>query len=501
MKKLLFVFLQIVSALSFAQGHKYWIQFSTTSPTQFKEEVNQLEDSISIVNTSHWLKAVSAKLSSAQKITLEQSPKITAVFPVSSYELQQTGDLAPNEFEIAFQQMNAQAIMKDGLTGQGVKIGIIDAGFTDCDSLSYFQHIFENNQVIAHRDFLDSTRSDFYNEVTYVDYHGEMVWKRIAGYEAATDSTKEIFYGLAKNAKFYLARTEHGISEGRMEEDTWISSIEWLHSQGVRLVNSSLGYSDKMDDEEENYIPAQMDGKTTMISKAAQIATEEKNMIIVSSAGNSGDDKDWLTLTAPADAEGVISIGATNKYMGKAKYSSIGMMGFTTFLKPEVSVYSPNGTSFAAPIITGLIACMLEKDSTLSSQEIKNLLQKSAHLNKYPNNYVGYGVPQTDEILALMNQEALKSNYSVERVSIKGKKFKITPSKLPKQVVLFQKMDTITVKKQILLRDNFINKNKNAKYGKIKGGVFSKKIIIRKTKGIKFTTVYFDKHIIEIKWD
>ena len=125
--------------------------------------------------------------------------------------------------------------------------------------------------------------------------------------------------------------------------------MEWIDSLGVRVINTSLGYAKGFSNPAENYEPTQMDGHTSVISKAAQIATEKKGILLVVSAGNEGDDTNWMLISTPADAEGVLAVGATNqKLWNKIGYSSIGPE-FLPYLKPNVSCFSLYGTSLAAP--------------------------------------------------------------------------------------------------------------------------------------------------------
>jgi hypothetical protein len=85
-------------------------------------------------------------------------------------------------------------------------------------------------------------------------------------------------------------------------------------------------------------------------------------------------------ISAPGDVENVITVGATNfsllnpeingKLILKASYSGSGPE-FLPYTKPDVACFSDRGCSFSTPIITGLIACMLEIDSTLSFEPNK----------------------------------------------------------------------------------------------------------------------------------
>ncbi len=80
---------------------------------------------------------------------------------------------------------------------------------------------------------------------------------------------------------------------------------------GVDVINTSLGYSVFYDNPDHNYDYSDMDGKTTFITRGAEIAFS-RGMILVNSAGNEGNDAAWPYINAPADALSFNSIGAVD---------------------------------------------------------------------------------------------------------------------------------------------------------------------------------------------
>ncbi|MEL7147903.1 MAG: S8 family serine peptidase, partial [Bacteroidota bacterium] len=228
------------------------------------------------------------------------------------------------------------------------------------------------------------------------DQHGTEVWEMVGGYHPG----KNIQHGLATEATYYLARTDHGAGEKRLEEEYFIKALEWMIGKGIRLINTSLGYTNGYDNPKENYVPSQMDG-TSAIAVACQKAIDQYDVIIVGAAGNEGN-LPWKVINTPADARGVIAVGASKvNLLDKMGYSSIGPY-FLDYLKPELTCYSSSGTSFAAPVITGLVACMLQSNPELSNDAIRKMLFASCSLYPYGNNYVGYGVPDARKINDLL---------------------------------------------------------------------------------------------------
>ncbi len=332
---------------------------------------------VNVICQSKWLNAVSAELDSEQVELLKGKSYIKSLELLNPNLKIMSAAIVPHQpdkFSLALEQINAKAFLDQKWTGKGVKIGIIDGGFLGAPEEPSLESLFERNLIGEKFDFVEPENPDMFNlHHSSIDWHGTSVWTMIGGY----DKYEKVTYGVAKDASYYLARTDHGQKEFRGEEDYWIQAVEWLDSLGVRLVNTSLGYSLDFDNPEENYSPEDMDGKTTMITRAAQIAADQKGMLIVVSAGNDGDNNNWRIVSAPADAEAVLSVGATNfTIWDKVNYSALGPE-FLPYLKPDLSIYSSLGTSFSAPVVTGIAAGIMQENPQLSSLEIIEVLKKN----------------------------------------------------------------------------------------------------------------------------
>ncbi|MFN6944675.1 MAG: S8 family serine peptidase [Cytophagaceae bacterium] len=410
---------------------------------------------------SKWLNSVSASLSNEQINQVQHLGFVDTIYGIDPNIKITSADVKVNAANYAsyLKQMNAPAFAKQNLTGKGVRIGVIDAGFFRTYSDKSLQHLMKYDRIKLQRDFVNPDRKDIINEAASdADIHGTMVLKRICGYDEK-DNTQS---GLAVNAFFYLARSEDGSREHRGEEDQWIQAMEWMDSLGVRLINTSLGYAINMDDAKDNYTKEEMDGKTARISRAAQIASDEKGIFLVVSAGNEGNNSKWGIVSAPADAEGVLSVGATKERVWeRIGYSSIGP-DFLPYLKPNVSCYSPNGTSFSAPAVAGFVACLMEKAPDISNKELKKIVEKSAHLYPFGNNFLGYGVPQADRALKLLENPSHKFTFASEKhvkdnsYVVKGKR------KYLKDAVVFHKSnERIVVKQEVLRLEKPDKKKKN----------------------------------------
>ncbi len=198
-------------------------------------------------------------------------------------------------------------------------------------------------------------------------------------------------------------RSEDVNSEYLIEEDNWVSAAEYADSAGVDIINTSLGYA-VFDDSTQNHTYEDMDGNSTRISIAADIAAS-KGILVISSAGNQGD-RPWKYITSPADADSVLAIGATDELGIIASFSSVGptydgrikpdvcaVGKATTILRQNGSVGSGSGTSLSAPVITGLAACLWQANPDATNMEIFSAILESSDRFADPDTIYGYGIP------------------------------------------------------------------------------------------------------------
>jgi len=236
------------------------------------------------------------------------------------------------------------------------------------------------------------------------------------------------------------------------------------------------------DDPEENHKPEEMDGKTTMITKAAQMASDEKGLLLIVSAGNEGNDQRWGVVSAPADAAGVISVGATDPSGLKMGYSSTGPKTLE-HLKPDVSCFSLGGTSFSAPVITGFAACLMQKKPDATNAELMQVIRESGHLYPYGNNYIGYGIPNSALALQLLEgEEITRKRQEIQAIGNKKSTVKIENTELEKGVVFHKSSE-----KNVIEQD----------YVDGKKGKFE----VDKPKDAVRSTLVLEDEVVEIFWE
>ena len=346
---------------------------------------------------------------------------------------------------------NLQPLLAAGYKGNGIVMTVIDGGFHNYPVGEHSRNSLSNTFDTAHwlgsYDFTDDT-TNFYGAT---GYHGTMCLSLIAGdcpgtqesppakkspfqgdlegfpgTQASPPASKEVrspgrtkrsypnsaqqdteentYLGAAPAADYYLMRSEEEGKESPKEMDNLVAALEKADSLGVNIASISLGYS-VFDNEEWDFGYADMNGQTTRCSQAAQIAAR-KGMLVCVAAGNEGN-KEWHYLTAPADADSILCVGAVDSEGTIAAFSSRGPSSDGR-VKPDVcavgsgsciirpsdgTIQYGNGTSFACPLIAGMAACIWSALPDLNAMEIRRRIICSADRYHNPDADYGHGIP------------------------------------------------------------------------------------------------------------
>lgn len=294
-------------------------------------------------------------------------------------------------------QINGIPLHDDGFQGQGMVIAVLDAGFSYTNVMTAFDTLFLNGRILGTHDFVDGGTNVFQGST-----HGTSVLSTMGA------NLPGQLIGTAPQASYYLLRTEDSETEYIIEEYNWASGAEYADSAGADIINSSLGYIG-FDDPSQSHIYEHMDGNTAPSTIAADRAMS-RGMIVVNSAGNSGNSSSWPWIGAPADGDSVFSIGAVDANGMIAGFSSIGPT-YDGRLKPNIvargsdavvastngGTATASGTSFSSPIIAGMTACLWQIDPEMNNISVLTAIQNSGSLANNPNNQYGYGIPDYNQ--------------------------------------------------------------------------------------------------------
>jgi len=365
---------------------------------------------------SRWLNAIVVEATESQLAVIKSYSFVKDIKSVRTLELSEAsvniGDsLSGDEQGVLEKQlsiMKGEEFIQHGITGKGIRIAVFDGGFAGLDKSPLFRHLFENGQIIKTYDFV--TKREFvYDYMT----HGTKVMSCLAG----------IYHnqslGLATGAEYLLARTEIK-PERHIEEQYWLQAMEWADKNGADIISSSIGYTNKL------YPIESMDGKTSIIAKAAKIAAA-RGILVINAMGNDGNGS-WEIMGTPADVDSVLSVGGVNPYTGfHVDFSSFGPTADKR-LKPNVCasgiaitaegnhVGKSYGTSFSTPLIAGFAACVWQMNRQLKNMQIFELIEKSGHLFPYYDYAHGYGIPQASYFFAKATVE-IPSSFEVSIVN------------------------------------------------------------------------------------
>lgn len=437
------ILLSITQNIQSQQTYKFWIEltdknnseYSITNPSEFLSQraikrryiqnidivesdlpvnnsyIQQIKSTgVKVLYTSKWFNALvigtndSSQIETVATLPFVKKIELAAIYQQlkkasNKFQLEQEFKKIPrspeNEYGFSFDQIklhNGDWLHNEGYKGEGIHIAVIDAGFYNADIIPAFENLWSENRILGYKDFVDPEGNIFSTHS-----HGTNVLSIIG-----TNMPNE-YLGTAPEASFWLLRSEDGASEMRIEEMNWIVAAEFADSVGVDVINTSLGYS-TFDIPSQNYTYEAMTGNSTYVSQAAEIAAS-KGMLLVTSAGNEGNDS-WYYITAPADADNILTIGAVNDIGEIATFSSHGpssdgrikpdivSVGWGTALVSTNGDYVyGNGTSFSAPMTTGLVTCLWQAFPEAKNTDIVNAVRFSSDRYNNPDASFGYGIP------------------------------------------------------------------------------------------------------------
>lgn len=262
-------------------------------------------------------------------------------------------------------------------TGKGIGVAILDTGI--------YPHIDFGNRIRGFYDFLS------YKPRPYDDNgHGTHVAGLLAGDGRASGGK---YMGAAPGCSIIslkvLDRLGNGSKEDVLRAFRWLS--EYGRQYGIRIVNISVGTTCRTRQDHDSLL----EGVERLW---------DEGFVVVAAAGNQGPRPG--SITAPGSSKKVITVGSCDMLEGKGAVSGRGPTE-ECVCKPDIVAPGnrmiscipgkdypygiKSGTSMSTPLISGAIACALEKNPSLTNGDIKMMLRECADDMGLPRNQQGWG--------------------------------------------------------------------------------------------------------------
>ncbi|WP_424893722.1 MULTISPECIES: type VII secretion-associated serine protease mycosin [unclassified Streptomyces] len=256
--------------------------------------------------------------------------------------------------------------------GKGVKVAVIDTGVDTVNAQ------LKGGAVANGKDYLHPGGNGRTDKVG----HGT----KVAGIIAARKLDGTGFVGLAPEATIIPVRQNDDQGSGNV--GTMIQAIKYAADAGAKVINISQDTASKMN--------PTVDAAFRAVIKYAQ---EQKDALIVAAAGNDGADGK-VKETYPAAYPGVLAVAASDRNNARAPFSQSGP--FVGVAAPGIDMVSTvpvggncvdQGTSFAAPYVSGVAALIRAKHPEWSYEQVITQIEQTADRTKAGrDDFVGWGV-------------------------------------------------------------------------------------------------------------
>ena len=275
-----------------------------------------------------------------------------------------------------------------GLSGKGITIAYIDTGIH-----SHLDFKLIRDRVVFFKDFI-SDKNSMYDD----NGHGTFVTGVGSGSGYLSGGK---FSGIAPCSNIISLKALD--KRGEAGSEKILDAMQWVYDNhkkfNIRVVCMSFG-SEPL-------------GINDPMMKGAEALWKE-GVVVVAAAGNSGPE--YETIKSPGVSPYILTVGGFDdarfedggfdrKNFKIANFSSRGP-AFRRY-KPDIVAPSVNinscgikesyvklsGTSVATPMIAGMSALLLERNSWLSPNDVKRILISSASAITHNRNLEGYGFP------------------------------------------------------------------------------------------------------------
>nr|WP_240903876.1 S8 family serine peptidase [Chengkuizengella sediminis] len=348
---------------------------------------------------------LSTKLSKEELVEIEKDEQVLFVEPngrieIASIDKPNKKDVEENTQIIPWglKAIGSDLAHESDFTGKKVRIAVLDTGITDHSDL----------QVKKGVSFVEGSTFD-------EDEHGHGT--HVAGTIAALNNDEGVV-GVAPDADLYAVKVLD--AEGNGTYAQVIEGIQWAIDNKVDIISISFGGTDY----------------SQSLHEVIQ-DVEEEGILILAAAGNLGEGEE--TELYPALFPEVLSVGAVDSSLDRARYSSTGTA--LDLVAPGSSIISTlpheeyglmSGTSMAVPHVTGAASLLWGADKKLTAEEVTNQLKDTATDLGDAHEY-GAGLLNIAKALGLVDEPIEFIDEPVHEQIIKG-----IPSKEKKEIPQLQ---------------------------------------------------------------
>lgn len=346
MKKyiLLFIFMMLMVVPFHVSGEELSERMIVTFHNHIDYQLLD-EHSIEVHHIFEEFQAVSVSMpySTKQELLKQQNVKLIEEDPVVQINAQDSS--------WGYTQLYMQASSRIGLTGENVKIGILDTGID-----------------VTHPDLNIAGGQSFVEGVTsFNDDQGHGT--HVAGIVAAQDNDFGVV-GIAPDAQLYAVKILDQEGKGNLSDV--VAGIYWAIEQQLDIINLSITSSEG-----------------SLILQEALEDAYDSGMLIVAASGNAlGQAVQTDEVLYPARYNTVIAVGSVNNELMRSDFSYYG--NELEFVAPGEDIFSTHiststgqyehlsGTSMATAFVTGVAALFKQTYPDISNTELREMMHSYA---------------------------------------------------------------------------------------------------------------------------
>lgn len=309
--------------------------------------------------------------------------------------------------DVSRQAVKADIVNRSGYNGKGIGVAVIDTGVFPHNDLTR-----DKNRIVAFRDFVNDSSEPYDDEG-----HGTHVAGIIGGNGQSSNGK---YTGIAPEANIIGIKVLNKSGSGNLSDVA--AGIQWAvdnkSKHNIRVINLSLGAS------------LSHFYSTDPLIRAVDAAWDS-GIIVVTAAGNSGPNP--RTINSPGGSRKAITVGAsdckgtvdisddqiaefssrgpTRHQISKPDLVAPGVRinslatnnkyfpGPGSLIEKATAYKASSGTSMATPIVAGAVALLLQKNPSLTPNQAKDMLLRTAVSLRFNPFAQGRGILDIEALL------------------------------------------------------------------------------------------------------